>query len=326
MKKVNFAVSLGSNMTSIYKVGVGVVLHDRSAIVTTLKGKREVAMYVGDDAITSGFEYKRIFDDGRIDFSLAELMLGEYFKKIEITKKDGVMFLVALEEMQFAMEYKNLAYSLGINNVYVIPSILATTYGFEIENFRKSFLLCDIGVNTEIAVINNGRIITGATIACGGDNIDKKILNYILEEKGIELNKESAEKVKNEIATLLPNDERSITVDGFIKDTTEYSTVTIKSSDIFGMVVEEYGNIVNGILQLLSSCTNEINQDIKKHGVYFCGASSKIVGLEKFVKVKLDLNSFVYKPDSVTMIGAGQLLDSPMAMEKVILENPIISK
>lgn len=323
MKKVNFAISLGSNVTSIYKAGVGVVLSDKSAIVTTLKGKREVAMYVGEDAITSGFEYKRIFENGRVDFSLAELMLWEYFKKIEIGKRDGVVFLVALEDMKYSGEYKNLAYALGINTVYVIPSILATAYGFEIENFRKSFLLCDIGVNTEIAIINNGRLISGATIANGGDNIDKKILNYIYEDRGIELSKESAEKVKNEIATLLPNDERSIDVDGFIKDTTEYSSVKITSTDIFGIVVEEYSAIASAILQLLASCNNEINQDIKKHGIYFCGASSKIVGLEKFFKVKLDLNSFIYKPESVTMIGAGQLLDSPIAMEKVVLENTV---
>ena len=97
----------------------------------------------------------------------------------------------------------------------------------------------------------------------------------------------------------------------------------ITSTDIFGIVVEEYSAIASAILQLLASCNNEINQDIKKHGIYFCGASSKIVGLEKFFKVKLDLNSFIYKPESVTMIGAGQLLDSPIAMEKVVLENSV---
>ncbi|MBQ7351697.1 MAG: rod shape-determining protein [Clostridia bacterium] len=321
MKKVNFAVSLGSNVTSIYKAGVGVVLSDKSAIVTTLKGKKEVAMYVGEDAITSGFEYKKVFSDGKIDFSLAELLLWEFFKKIEIGKRDGVVFFVALDDMKFEAEYRNLAYSLGVNTVYVLPSILATTYGFEIENIRKSFLLCDIGVNTEVAIINNGRLITGATIQNGGENIDNRIKEYILEEKGIDLTKESAEKVKNELATLLPNDERSIVVGGFIKDTTEYSSVTITSNEIFGIVVEEYSAISSAILQVLSSCNNEINQDVKKHGIYLCGASSKIVGIEKFFKVKLDLDSISYRPEAVTMIGAGQLLDSPIAMEKVILEN-----
>ena len=321
MKKINFAVNMGSNVTSIYKAGVGVVLNDKTALVTTLKGKHEIAMYVGEDAITSGLEYKRVIDNGNIDFTLAELLLGEFFKKIEIGKRDGVVFLVPLEDMKLAGEYKNLAYALGVNTVEIIPSIMATTYGFEIESIRKSFLLCDIGVNTEIAVINNGRIISGATVFNGGDNIDKKIIEYIYNDRGIEVSKETAEKVKNELVTLLPNDERSISVDGFIKDTTEYSTVTISSSDIFGVVVEEYDAIASAILQLLASCNTEINQDIKKHGIYLCGASSKVVGIEKFFKVKLDLNSYVYKPKSVTMVGAGQLLDSPIDLQKVIAEN-----
>ena len=230
MKKINFAISMGSNVTSIYKAGVGVVLSDKTALVTTLKGKHEIAMYVGEDAITSGFEYRKVIENGKIDFTLAELLLHEFFKKIEIGKKDGVMFLVPLEDMKLSGEYRNLAYALGVNNVVVIPSIIATAYGFEIENFRKSFLLCDIGVNTELAVINNGRIVSGATVYNGGDNIDEKIINFVLEDKGIEISKSTAEKVKNELATLLPNDERSITIDGFIKGTTEYSSVSVFSN------------------------------------------------------------------------------------------------
>lgn len=323
MKNFNFAISMGSNTTSIYKAGVGVVLSDKSAIVTTLKGKHEIAYAVGEEAISSGLEYKKIFNNGKADFTLAELMLSEYCKKVEIGRRDGVLFLVALEDMYLATEYKNLAYSIGINTVEVIPSILATAYGFEIEKIRKSFLLCDIGENTEIAVINNGRILSGATVFSGGNNIDNKIIDYIYEEKGIELSKVSAEYVKNELATLLPNDERSMEVDGFIKGTSEYSTVKIGSQDIFGLVVEEYSIIASAILQLLSECSTEVNQDIKKHGIYLCGASSKIVGIEKFFKVKLDLDATIYRPDAVTMLGAGQLLDSPFDIERVVVENRV---
>ena len=323
MKKINFAISMGSNVTSIYKAGVGVVLSDKTALVTSLKGKKEVAVYVGEDAITSGFEYRKVIENGKIDFTLAELLLNEFFKKIEMGKRDGVLFLVPLEDMKLSGEYRNLAYALGINNVEVIPSIIATAYGFEIENFRKSFLLCDIGVNTELAVINNGRIVSGATVYNGGDNIDEKIINFVLEDKGIEITKATAEKVKNELATLLPNDERSITIDGFIKGTTEYSSVKVTSSDIFGFVVEEYSTIANAFLQLMATNNNEINQDIKKHGIYLCGASSKVVGIEKFLKVKSDLDSYVYKPNTVTMVGAGQILDSVLALEKVVAENSV---
>lgn len=321
MKRINYAVSIGSNMTSIYKAGVGVVLHDRSVLVTGIKGKHEVAISVGEDAFTSGMDYRKVIENGSIDFSLAELMLGEYFKKVEITKKDGVLFLVSLDNMKLANEFKNLAYALGVNYVQVIPHIVATSYGFEIEKNRKSYLLVDIGVTTEVAVINNGRILSGATVYNGGGNIDKKIARYIYEEKGIELSFESAERVKNEISSLYPNDVRSIDVEGFIKDTTEYSSVTITSSDIFGIVVEEYSNIAGAMVQILSSLDNEINQDIKRHGIYLCGASSKIAGLEKFLKLKLNLNSYIYRPDAITMIGAGQILDDPDNIRKIVLEN-----
>lgn len=321
MKKFDFAVSLGSDTTSIYKAGVGVVLSDKSVVLTGIKGKREVAVRVGNDAFTCGMEYRKIFSDGQVDFTLAELMLKEYFRLVEINSRDGVIFLVSMDDMGLVNEYKNLAYALGVNNVEVIPSIIASAYGYEIENFRKSFLLVDIGVNTEIAIINNGRILSGATVCNGGGNIDKNIANYIYTNKGIELSLNSAEKIKNELASLLPNDIRSITVEGFIKDTTEYAEVEITSEEIFGIVVEEYSAIANAILQILTTCDAEVNQDIKKHGIYLCGASSKIVGLEKFFKAKLNLNSIKYRVDCVTMLGAGQLLDSPNGIEKAVMEN-----
>ena len=91
--------------------------------------------------------------------------------------------------------------------------------------------------------------------------------------------------------------------------------------DDFGIFVEEYNAISSAMLQLLASCNTEVNQDIKKHGIYLCGSSSKVVGIEKFFKVKLDLDSYVYRPKSVTMIGAGELLDDPINLEKVIKEN-----
>ncbi len=323
MKNINFAISLGSNTTSIYKAGVGVVLSDKSVILTGIKGKREIALRVGQEAIDTGLDYRRIIEDGQMDFSLAELMLDKYLRMVEIGKRDGVVFLVPMEDMKLISEYKNLAYAVGVNNVEVIPSMMATAYGFEIENFNKAFLLVDIGVNTEIAVIGSGRILHGATVYNGGDNIDKKIANYIYKEKGIELSKESAEKVKNELATLLPNDNRNITIDGFIKDTTEFTSVSISSTEIFGMVVEEYSAIASAILEVMSNCDNEIAQDIKKHGIYLCGASSKVNGIEKFFRVKLDLETFRYKPDTITMIGAGQILDDPTAIEKVVREQKL---
>lgn len=321
MKKYEFAICIGSNVTSIYKAGVGVVLSDRSVVVTGIKGKKEIALAVGYDAITCGMDYRKVINNGVIDFSLAELMLREYLPKVEIGRKDGVVFLVSLDDVKLSNEYKNLAYSLGINHVRIIPSIIATAYGFEIENFRKSYLLVDIGVNTEIAIINNGRILSGATVYNGGNNIDIKIMEFILKEKGIELSKESAEKVKNELATLLPNDYRTLNIDGFIKDTTEYATVTITSEEVFPMVLEEYSLIAMAILQILSTCETEVNQDIKRHGIYLCGASSKVPGLEKFLQAKLNLESYKYKPEATTMIGAGQILDNPLSIEKIVLEN-----
>ena len=55
-------------------------------------------------------------------------------------------------------------------------------------------------------------------------------------------------------------------------------------------------------------------------GVNIGIASSKINGIDKFFRVKLDLETFKYKPDSVTMIGAGQILDDPTVIDKIVGE------
>ncbi len=321
MKKIKFAVQIGNSVTSIYKAGVGVVLTERSVVVTGIKSKREVAIAVGDDAIASGIEYRRVIENSKIDFSLAKLMLEHFFKKTGISHRDGIVILVSFDDMKRANEYKKLAYSLGINSVAVIPSMIATAYGFEIDGYAKNYLLVDIGINTEIAIVNNGRIVSGATVYNGGYNIDKKIIEYFYKEKGLDISKDVSERVKKELATLIPDDIRSITINGFIKDTTEYTSVSVTSKDIFNIFVDEYSTIARSILQLISTCDIDINNDIKRHGIYLCGASSRVTGIEKFFKAKLNLDAFRYKEFSVTMIGAGQILDSPETLRNVILEN-----
>ena len=43
--------------------------------------------------------------------------------KAEISKKDGVLFLVSMDNMKYASEFKNLAYALGVNSSHTVCHI-----------------------------------------------------------------------------------------------------------------------------------------------------------------------------------------------------------
>ena len=68
-------------------------------------------------------------------------------------------------------------------------------------------------------------------------------------------------------------------------------------------------------------CSTEVLKDISKFGIYICGGLSNLTGIEKYISAKLKLP--VYKDadaDSSVIRGAGNLLNNPMLLNKLLIK------
>lgn len=333
MEKYTLAIEMGSSNTVIYKLGDGIVLKEATLMAVETVGDKNRVVAVGDTVkkmtvLPPQVKVMHPIDNGVVtDIELASTMLRKFLEKIKeyrLFSKPGIVFLVPCgltnEEKN---AYRNLAYLIGISNVEVMPSVVATMMGLNINyNDDKSYIIANIGANTDVAIINNGKIVDGCTIDVGGKSIDDKIKNYILKEKDIDIDEFEVENIKIDIGTLLHNDIRSVKISG-VDTMGEYTESYIDSTEIYSILDREYSYIVEAISNLFTKCNSNSINNIMMQGIYLCGASSKMTGIVDYFEKRLNLVPVTHakNPEATTIVGAGSLLNNALLLYELILLN-----
>ena len=333
MDKYNLAIEMGSSNTVICKFYDGVVLKEPTVIAMQGEGEKRSVVAIGDavkkmSVVPKQVQVVRPIENGVIvDMESAAIMLKKFLEKIDeikFFKKPNILFLVpcglTVEEKN---DYRNLAYLLGISNVDVMPSVLASMIGLNINHSdNTTYMIANIGSNTDIAVVHNGKIIDGCTIDVGGSSIDRNIRQYILEHKDLDIDEFSCEKIKIDIGTLLTNDVRSMKICG--NDSMgEYRELYIDSTEVYDILDSEYEHIVRVMDRLLSKCSSNSISDIVMKGIYLCGASSNMPGICDYFASRLNIVpvTLAENPHATTIIGAGNLLNNDILLSELIVLN-----
>lgn len=329
----NLAIELGSSYTTIYKDGLGIVLKEPSLIALEQKGKHKVVKCVGNQC-------KKLFGKTNlqteiispiiggeiVNFQLAKLMLGEFLKRVDANggwfkPRNKAIFLVQCGmTAKEKKNLKNLGYSLNLSQVSLVPCAIAGLIGMEIEpgDITSHCLVNFGGGTTDIAIVNGTTIIRGCTIDVGGTQIDRAIAKLIKEKYGVIISSLGAEFIKYEVASLLKNDTATVAFSGQDVDTNNRREVTVYSHDLYPIIYEYVHKIVITIESMLNMSSGEVVNDITKCGIYVCGGSSHLTGLERFLKEKLCLSVYIDDdPENTVMRGAGRLLSSPKLLTNI---------
>lgn len=331
IKNYDIAIDLGSKYTVIYKVGLGVVLKEPSVVAVKRKGKKIILVCAGLDALKlivnneEGVELICPIENGVIkNREVVSLMLKYFFEQIEENKiyKSGVIILVpfGLTENEKST-YIHTAYSLDIRKVSLIPHSICALVGMGVSiNEERHHMVVNIGGNlTNIAIISAGRITNGCSLNIGGDSINNIIKDYILQNYLVEIDDELAEELKIETATLLNNDIKSFKFNGINSGTRELTDVEIKSQDIVFIFANVFKTVIGKIIDLLQNCSDEELTDIHRSGIYLCGGTTQITGLEKFLRTNLGLPVYIdVDPENTIIFGAGTLLNQPAELNKIV--------
>ena len=125
-----------------------------------------------------------------------------------------------------------------------------------------------------------------------------------------------AEKLKEEIGSLYKNDASNTEVYGVDVNTGESKCIVVESQVIYDAVVGFYERISASIQAIISSCPENIIEDIQNLGIYVMGGSSLISGAEQYFRRKLNLPVMVAdETTAVDVLGAGKLLSEPRLLK-----------
>lgn len=325
-------LKLGSTTTCIYKPENGLVLKEASLIAmpTNLKSKEVKA--IGDDAkrligrTSNNITIISPISNGVIQYEeLAVLMLKGFLRKVFPAKTFGQNIKAILttsiglspaEKKQF----ETVCYKAGIADVFIVPDVLsyAVGNGINIQSEISNLIVSIGGDTTNIATISNYSIINGYSLSIGGNIINVAIAKYIEETYDIYISVEQAEFLKYEICSLFETYSVDHEITGLHKKTQLKEKIVINSSELFPIVKHYYEKIADAINSIIQSSDPEVISDIAKNGIYFYGAGSAMIGLERFMAEHTSFK--INSPDTSrsNMLGTGVLIKYPQLLKKVL--------
>ncbi|MBR1988269.1 MAG: rod shape-determining protein [Clostridia bacterium] len=318
---IDIAIKFGSNEIIIYRKGYGIIAKEPAYLAVEENLKKFKIKAIGKDAeklfnsqSSSVVVYQPILNSAIENEKMAVILMSEILKKLVINKFliNKINALVAvptgLNEEQLIL-LKRVLYKSGISNITFVLNSVCARNSLNIDSHAYTMVV-DIGKNiTDISILNDYNYAFGRMYFLGGADMDKSITTFVSDNKDLTISDNESEKIKNEVASLYPNDTYRTDFVGqdenkkFIKETISANEVRVAISNV-------YDAIFKFVLDILKSSSKEICADIYNNGIMFVGGSSKIAGLYEYAKEKLDLPIIIPEdPADAVILGAGKFLN-----------------
>ncbi len=182
--------------------------------------------------------------------------------------------------------------------VYLIHEPMAAAIGIGIDvEAPNGNMIIDIGGGTsEIAVIALGGIVADQSIRVAGDVLTADIFDYVRREHNILIGERTAEQIKIEIGSALPeldNPPPDLAVNGRDLMTGIPKQITLNYSEIAHALDKSIAKIESAVLKALELTPPELSSDIYKTGIYLTGGGALLRGLDKRISMKTKLQVHV---------------------------------
>src|SRR5699024_389838 len=215
-----------------------------------------------------------------------EAMLNYFFAKVNpgfslIQPRVVIVVPSGITDIQ-KRAVEDAALHAGSRDIILVDESLAAAYGMNLSpDEPRGILMINMGAGTsQVAVISLNGIVVSATINKGGDYLDEKIVDFFREEKGLEIGKNTAEEVKNNLASLKIKDgSNEMKVNGRDLADARPKTVKVMSNELVTSILPFADEVCEMVLEALEKTPPEISSDIKRNGFALSGSLSKLKGL-----------------------------------------------
>ncbi|MBE5756441.1 MAG: hypothetical protein E7342_01445 [Clostridiales bacterium] len=328
------AIDFGSSYTNIYKQGYGVVLSEPTVacLEVDVKGKNkikavglEAKRYIGKTGSNSKIIFP-VFEGEIVNETVAKEVLSTFLKKIEFKKGIGstVLFSVpAGSDGSYFSKLKKLSYELGIGKTEFIESPVLSALGQDITlNATNPYFVIEFGGgSTNMGMVSLDGVVAGFSVNIGSSKIDADIIDLLIENFGLQVGLQTAEKIKINVGSLVEKDTMSIAVSGRCVETGKPKSISVSSKDIVEVIKKYYDKIADLAQALLAKLPVEASAEIRENGIFLSGGPSMIYGIEDYFAQKFSIKVVVANDGPYSVIkGAGALLGKPTLLKKLNLE------
>lgn len=303
VKKIG--IDLGTANTLVYVPKKGVIVNEPSVVAVSIEDNRVLA--VGNEAKEmlgktpdTIVAYRPLREGVIADYRVTQAMLSYFINKAEgrlrIFRPEVMISVPAGITSTERRAVIEAAIQSGAKAAYLVkePVLAAIGAGIPI-NTPAGNMIIDIGAGTsEVAIISLGGIVAWASVRTGGDKVDKAITDFIKKKYNLAIGERTAEEIKIQIGSALPNPERgSMEVKG--RDLVEGlpKTVEISNKEIVEAISNELREIIKTIKSVLNETPPELSADVINRGMVLSGGGALLDKIDELITKSTGVSCYI---------------------------------
>lgn len=311
-EKIYIAIDLGTSKTKIFIQGKGIVYNEPTLIALDYKTRKVLAVgqkaksFLGKQSYT--VDIKSPLKSGVItDIKLLSLFLSKVLAKYKDDIKDSYITLACPVGVTKIEREAVIAVVKKLGVIYVKAEddikLALLGAGKDIEK-PEGHLILDLGAGkASCGILTAGEIVTSRWSKSAGDFTDIEILKYLKTKHSCLIGNVSAEKVKNQIGSVVKSKKQLETrVYGYDISSGMPTEIVLKDSDILKVIQSIFGNLTILITSVLEDTPNELAGDVIKNGIIITGGLSNIIGTKFFFEDFFEIPVFIPKNASTAVI------------------------
>ncbi|MDW8280017.1 MAG: rod shape-determining protein [bacterium] len=320
----SIGIDLGTANCVIYVKNKGILINEPS--VAAINTKTNQILAVGEEAkkmlgrTPPHINVVRPLIGGVIsDFEMSREMIRNFLNKLKKQKIGDWGFkkaIVSIPNDLTEVEKKSVEDAVlnsGCSNVFLIESPIAAALGsgLNIEEAKANLIIDIGGGTTDIAVISMNGIVTSKTLKIAGDKFNEEIAKFIKEEFKLIIGDLTAENIKVNIGSAIPQDERlEIIIQGKDVTTGLPKEIIIKNSQIKLVLNKFLKQIIESIIEVIEKTPPELVGDMLKKGIFLCGGGALLRGLDTIIQKEIGVEAKISEePQLAVAKGLGKIIE-----------------
>jgi rod shape-determining protein MreB len=325
-------IDLGTANTLVYIPQKGVVINEPSVVAVSIEDNRVLA--VGNEAKEmigktpeTIIAYRPLKDGVIADYRVTQAMLSYFINKaggrFRIFKPEVLVSVPAGITSTEKRAVIEATLHAGAKTAYVAkePVLAAIGAGIPI-NSPAGNMIVDIGGGTaEVAIISLGGIVAWASVRVAGDKIDKAIADYIKKKYNLAIGERTAEQIKIQIGSAVPNPERgSLKIKG--RDLIEGlpKTIEFTNKEVVEAISGELKEIVRVIKSVLQVTPPELAADVIDRGMFLSGGGALLSNIDDLISKATGVPCYVISDPLLGVVkGTGIILENLEVYKRSIM-------
>lgn len=318
----DLAIDLGTANTLVWGRGRGIIMREPTVIAINQRNGDVLAM--GQEAYSMiGRTPGHIIADrplrgGAItDFDVTSRLIRLVLKRCGVSRLNRPRVLICVPSAITAVERRAVeeaALQAGASAVYLMEQPLAAAIGAGLPIHEPmGNMVIDVGGGTsEVAVISLGGMVTCRAVRVGGFDMDAAIQRYVRAEYAVAVGERTAEELKIAIGSAYPQiEEPKAEIRGRELASGLPKPILVGAEEVREAMDECVEQIVQAVLETLSTCPPELTQDVLEHGMWLVGGGALLQGLDARIaqetQVKVNL---IDAPLETVVTGAGLSIEA----------------